>query len=48
MHAVIEFVQQEKCQKCSFSMTAWLPKIVGTAETIMKVLSVVLAHSPIL
>ena len=31
-----------------FHDNAWLPKIVGTAETIMKVLSVVLAHPPIL
>jgi len=29
-----------------FHDSAWLPKIVGTAETIMKVLSVVLAHPP--
>jgi hypothetical protein len=29
-----------------FHENAWLPKIVGTAETIMKVLSVVLAHPP--
>jgi hypothetical protein len=29
-----------------FHDNAWLPKIVGTAETIMKVLSVVLTHPP--